>query len=213
MIEPTVHIHQAPVQPVPVHHMDDVPAAVLEEMYWMMSLALDGLLDEADQARFDDYCVHYPAVAGLWDEWQKLDRQLEKLPHVEPAPGFSDRFVLRLAEHEAQQQQRVLALSLLAAFFVTLFAAAAIIGTGAYILSAQGSWLGEQLHNLVYASVTVNRWLDSFAGSLAALATTPQAQALGMMYVVVAIIMVFGWVQLLRRSARLSGAVALPGME
>jgi hypothetical protein len=49
--------------------------------------------------------------------------------------------------------------------------------------------------------------------SLAALANTPQAQALGFMYVVVAIVMIFGWVQLLRRSGRLTTAMALGGTE
>ena len=41
----------------------------------------------------------------------------------------------------------------------------------------------------------------------------PQAQTLGMMYMLLAFVMIFGWVQLLRRSARLAGAVALPHME
>ena len=73
--------------------------------------------------------------------------------------------------------------------------------------------MGDQLHNLVYASVALDAWADAVVDSLVALASTPQAQALGMMYVVVAIIMIFGWVQLLRRSAQMSSAVAVPGME
>lgn len=193
--------------------MGDAPPAVLEAFYWMMSLALDGLLDEADQVQFEAHQTQYPALAALWVEWQTLHSHLDEVPHAEPAPGFVERFEMRLAQQEALQQQRVLTFSLVAAVLVTFGAIAATIGTGAYIVAAHGSWLGEQLHNLVYASVAVDAWLDAVVDSLAALASTPQAQAVGMMYVVVAIIMIFGWVQLLRRSARVSGAVALPGME
>jgi anti-sigma factor RsiW len=194
-------------------HMGDAPPAVLEEFYWMMSLALDGLLDEADRTQFEAHQAQHPALAALWSEWQGLHSRLDQLPHAEPVPGFVERFALRLAQQEALQQRRVLTFSLLAAVLVAFGAIAAMIGTCAYILAVHGAWLGEQLHNLVYASVAINAWFDAVVDSLAALAGTPQAQALGMMYVVVAIIMIFGWVQLLRRNARMSSTVALPGME
>jgi hypothetical protein len=194
-------------------HKGDAPPAVLEECYWMMSLALDGLLDEVDRARFEAHLALYPTLTRLWLEWQSLHHRLDELPHAEPAPGFVDRFEARLAAQEEAQQQRVLTWSLVAALLVALGAAGAMLGTGAYIMAAHGAWLGEQLHNLVYTSIVIDNWFDAFVDSLGALAGTPQAQALGMMYVIVALIMIFGWVQLLRRSARLSGAVALPGME
>jgi anti-sigma factor RsiW len=190
-----------------------VPEAVLEEYYWMMSLALDGLLDEGDRVRFEAHAAEYPSLAALWDEWQRLDTQLDAIPHAEPAPGFVERFELRLAQQEHLQQQRVLALSLVAALLVAVGAITAMLGTGAYILSAHGAWLGEQLQNAVYLSVAADSWINALVDSLAALANTPQAQALGFMYVVVAIVMIFGWVQLLRRSARLTTAMALGGME
>jgi anti-sigma factor RsiW len=194
-------------------HMGDAPPAILEEFYWMMSLALDGLLDEADQVQFEAYQAQHPALAVLWVEWQQVHSHLDELPHAEPAPGFVERFEVRLAQQGALQQRRVLTFSLVAAVLVACGAIAATVGTGVYILAAHGSWLGEQLHNLVYTSVAADAWLDAVVDSLAALASTPQAQAVGMMYVVVAIIMVFGWVQLLRRSARMSSAAALPGMR
>jgi uncharacterized membrane protein SirB2 len=193
--------------------MGDAPPAVVEEFYWMMSLALDGLLDEGDRVPFEAHQVQYSDLAALWVEWQGMHSRLDELPHAEPAPGFVERFELRLAQHEALQQKRVLTFSLVAAVLVAFGAIAAMVGTGAYILAAHGSWLGEQLHNVVYASVALDAWVDAVVDSLVALASTPQAQALGMMYVIVAIIMIFGWVQLLRRSARMSNAVAVPGME
>jgi anti-sigma factor RsiW len=203
MIEPIMQDQQ----------MGDAPPAMLEEFYWMMSLALDGLLDEADRVQFEAHQAKYPALAALWREWQQVHSHLDELPHAEPAPGFVERFEARLAQQEALQQRRVLTFSLVAAVLVAFGAIAATAGTGVYILATHGSWLGEQLHNLVYTSVAAAAWLDAVVDSLAALAGTPQAQAVGMMYVVVAIIMIFGWVQLLRRSARMSSAAALPGMR
>lgn len=193
--------------------LGDAPPAVLEEFYWMMSLALDGLLDDTDRVQFEAHQVQYSELAALWAEWQEMHGRLDELPHAEPAPGFVARFELRLAQQEALQQRRVLTLSLVVAVLAAFGAIAATVGTGAYILAAHGSWLGEQLHNLVYASVALDAWADAVVDSLAALASTPQAQALGMMYVVVAIIMIFGWVQLLRRSAQMSSAAATAGME
>ena len=203
MMEPIMHDQQS----------GDAPPAILEEFYWMMSLALDGLLDDADRAQFEAHQAQYPDLAALWTEWQNLHVRLDELPHAEPASGFVARFEVRLAQQEALQQRRVLTFSLVVAVLAAFGAIAATVGTGAYILAAHGSWLGEQLHNVVYASVALDAWADAVVDSLAALASTPQAQALGMMYVVVAIIMIFGWVQLLRRSAQMSSAVAAPGME
>ena len=160
-------------------------------------------------------------IAVLWVEWQNMHVRLDELPHAEPAPGFVERFEMRLGQQEALQQRRVLTFSLVAAVLVAFGAIAATVGTGAYILAEHGSWLGEQLHNVVYTSVALDAWADAVVDSLVALASTPQAQALGMMYVVVAIVMIFGWVQLLRRNAQMSsavagsvsGSVAGPGME
>ena len=203
MMEPIMHDEQTGA----------APPAILEEFYWMMSLALDGLLDDADRMQFEAHLAQYTDLAALWAEWQNVHIRLDELPHAEPAPGFVSRFEVRLAQQEALQQRRVLTFSLVLAVLAAFGAVAATVGTGAYIMAAHGSWLGEQLHNVVYASVALDAWADAVVDSLAALASTPQAQALGMMYVVVAIIMIFGWVQLLRRRAQMSSAVAAPGME
>lgn len=213
MLQPTMNDPQMPEQ----QPLDGAPAgappAVLEEFYWMMSLTLDGLLDAADYARFESYQAQHPALATLWSEWQGVDRELGLLPHVDPDPGFVARFEVRLAQQEAQQQQRALIFSLLAVGLVALMAAGGVAWALVWLTSTQGPWLGEQIHNLVVLSATAGAWFGALLDTLGALASTPQAQALGMMYVVVAIIMIFGWVQLLRRSARLAVAVALPGME
>jgi anti-sigma factor RsiW len=190
-----------------------VPDPVLEEFYWMMSLALDGQLDTADEAAFVAHQAQYPTLGSLWAEWQGMHHALDALPHADPAPGFVARFEARLATTEALQQRRVLTFSVVAALIMAFGVIAATVSTGAYIVATHGAWFSAQLHNLVYTSVMADAWVDAAVDSFVALAATPQAQALGMMYVIVAMIMIFGWVQLLRRSARLTGVSAVGGME
>ena len=212
MVQPTMPGLQGPQDQPPVQ-MDGVPADVLENFYWMMSLALDGLLDTAERAEFDACQAQYPSLAALWLDWQMLHQDLGEMPHAEPAPGFVRRFEERLAQHEAEQQRRVMAFSLVSVLLVALLAVAGVVGGLTYLTSTQGPWLGEQIHNMVVLSAMSGAWFGALLDTLAALASSPQAQALGMMYMLVALVMIFGWVQLLRRSARLSGAVVLPQME
>lgn len=212
MMQPNLHDRQVP-EPQASDAQRGPDAAVLDEFTWMMSLALDGLLEETDRSRFEAYQAQDGALAALWIEWQGLDRKLDHMPHVEPAPGFVNRFELRLAQQEAQQQRRVLAFSVVSVLLVLLLAVAGGVWGVTYLTSAQAPWLGEQIRNLVVLSATAGAWFGALLDTLGALAGTPQAQALGMMYVIVAMIMIFGWVQLLRRSARLPGAVALPSLE
>ena len=218
MMQPTMPGLQGPheeqnLQDQPPVQMEGVPPDVLESFYWMMSLALDGLLEPVERAEFDACQAHYPALAALWLDWQTLDQDLDKMPHAEAAPGFVQRFEVRLAQHEAEQQRRVMAFSLVSVLLVALLAVAGVVGGVTFLTSTQGPWLGEQIHNLVVVSAMSGAWFGALLDTLAALAGSPQAQALGMMYMLVAVIMIFGWVQLLRRSARLSGAVILPQME
>jgi len=183
---------------------------VVDEFHGLMSLALDDLLDDEDSRRFAAHLADYPALAATWDEWQTLDRQLDALPHAEPAPGFVNRFEARLAAYEQAQQQRVLAFSLIAAVIAGLLAFASVVGFASFLLSTQGPWIGEQMRNAVYLSVVLNNWMRSLTDALAGLAASPQMQGVGIVYVVVAATMIVGWVELLRRNARLTPA---PGLE
>jgi anti-sigma factor RsiW len=202
-MDPTLHNDQ----------LNQAPPAIEEQFYWLMSLALDGMLDDEDRVTFDAYQAQYPALADMWQEWQVLDRQLDVLPHVEPAPGFVQRFEVRLAGYEAQQQQRVLALSFVSAVVAGVFALSAVIGAGAWLLSTQGPWLGGQIGNAVYLTIVIQNWVNAIVDTLIGLAATPQAQALGMVYVAVAVAMIAGWVRLLQRSARYAPALSAPGLE
>lgn len=192
---------------------NEPPQALIEEFTMLMSLALDDMLDGSDRERFDALVRDFPVMAELWSDWQAVDQQLDALPHAEPVAGFGLRFEQRLAHQQQQQQQRVVTVSLIAVFLTVGLGVLGMMSAGAYILATQGPWLGEQLQNLVYLSVAVSTWFGALTNTLAALANSPQAQTLGIVYVLLVAVMIVGSLQMLRRSADLSDAIAMPGLE
>ena len=185
----------------------DVTPALEAEFGWLMSLALDGQLDAGEQAYFDSLIASHDDLARSWKAWQWIDREFDATPSLMPATGFVHRFDLRLAEEEKQRQQRVLLLSTSLALVALVVVFLSTIGVGAFVLLTQGQWLGEQIRSLAMAYTSANLWFTSGLDTAALVAQTPQAQVLGALYALMMVGLVAGWVQLLRRSARLeSGA-------
>ncbi len=198
-----LQIFQNPPQP------PAAPPEAMEEFALLMSLALDGLLDAEEQRRFDALLDRYPALAEAWNEWRAIDVQLANLPRAIPASGFVDRFEQRLAAQDARQQRWVIGLSLTATLVTMAVVMVALVSTGAAAFSAQGVWLGEQLHNLAYSLVLVDRWLNTLVTTALVMLGTPQARIVGLAYTVVVMAMIFIWAQLVRRSGDSSAAPSL----
>lgn len=182
--------------------------ATMAEFDWLMSLALDNLLDDADRARFDGLLAAYPALADEWAAWQFIDAEMEMTPAVMPASGFVGRFETHLVRYEQERQRRVVLLTTALAVVAGAIVFAGTAGMGAFVFLTQGQWVGEQMRALTLAYASMNLWLDSVAATAAAMANTPQAQAVGFAYVVAMVAMLAGWIYLLRRSVRLDGASA-----
>ena len=200
----------------PMQHMDELaeaPPAVVEEFNILMSLALDDLLDDDERAQFDATVAQYPALADQWLTWQTMDRKLHTMPHVEPAAGFTLRFEQRLAHHTQQQQRRIMAVSFIAVMLTAGLGLFGLVSTGAFVLATQGPWLGDQIHRMVLLSVVVTSWLNALSSTVDALANSPQAQVLGLVYVLGVAAMIVAALPVLRRSARLSESVSMPGSE
>ena len=183
-------------------------AATLAEFDWLMSLALDELLDDEDRARFDVLLAEYPSLADEWAAWQFIDGELDMTPAVAPSSGFVGRFETHLAHYEQERQRRVVLLTTALAVVAGAIVFAGTAGMGAFVFLTQGQWIGEQMRALTLAYTSMNLWLDSVVATAAAMANTPQAQAVGFGYAVAIIAMLAGWIYLLRRSARLDGAPA-----
>ena len=185
------------------------PPGAEAEFDWLMSLALDDLLDANDRARFDALLADFPPLAESWGEWRALDRRLEAAPHVMPAPGFVARFEARLAADALREQQRVWALMAGAVVVALAVGALVTIGLGNFVLTSYGAWFGIQLHNLTFAAATLAQWTQSLQATLEAVVNTPQARTLGFIYAGLAcVVAVFG-VQLMRRTAHLNGTASI----
>lgn len=189
------------------------PSTAMAEFDWLMSLALDDLLDAEDQARFDTLLADYPQLGETWNAWQGLDRRLDAAPHVMPVSGFVVRFEARLAAEELREQQRMWALMAGAVLLALAVGALATIGIGNYVLTSHGAWLGSQLHNLTVAAATLSQWTQSLQSAAEALVNTPQARALGFVYAGLACLMALAGIQLMRRTAHLDGAAPMLGLE
>lgn len=180
------------------------PAA---EFDWLMSLALDNELDADAQARFDALLTDDPDLADAWRAWQWIDREFAATPALTPPSGFAQRFDLRLAEVEKERQQRVLLLSSAAALLAVTLVFAMTAGLGAFVFLTQGQWLGEQVRALALAYTSANLWFATVGETANAAISTPQAQLAGGLYALLLVMLVAGWVQLLRRSAHLEKAM------
>ena len=182
--------------------------ATMPEFDWLMSLALDDLLDDEDRDRFDALLLEYPALADEWAAWQFIDAELELTPAVVPASGFVGRFEVQLARYEQERQRRVVLLTTALAVVAGAIVFAGTAGMGAFVFLTQGQWIGEQMRGLTMAYTSLNLWLDSAVATAAVLVNTPQALAVGFGYAAAMVAMLAGWIYLLRRSARLDGAPA-----
>ncbi len=94
-----------------------------------------------------------------------------------------------------------------------LATAASSMGVGVYVMLTQGQWIGQLIRSVALFSATIGNWMDAAVATVATVTNTPQARTVGIVYFGVALIVIAGWVQLLRRSARLSDAIPTPGLE
>lgn len=173
------------------------------EFDWLMSLALDAQLDADEQARFDALLANDPDLAENWRAWQWIDGEFSATPALTPPSGFVHRFDLRLAEAEKERQQRVLLLSSTVALLAVALVFATTVGLGAFVFLTQGQWVGEQVRALTLAYTTVNHWFATVGETVNTVINTPQAQLVGSIYLLLMVMLIAGWVQLLRRSAHL----------
>ncbi|MCB0228074.1 MAG: zf-HC2 domain-containing protein [Anaerolineae bacterium] len=72
-----------------------------------MSLALDGLLADADQEAFDQHLAACEPCRARWLKWQRISDVLWFEPFAGPAQGFTFR-VDDLVQHEQRRKERML---------------------------------------------------------------------------------------------------------
>ena len=76
-----------------------------QEMTALMSLALDGLLDEQDRRRLEQHLDVCPGCRGEWEAMRAIGTLFETSPMVGPPLGFAVRVERRLAEGDRRRRR------------------------------------------------------------------------------------------------------------
>lgn len=90
-----------------------------------MSLALDGLLADAEQETFDQHLAACEPCRTRWLKWQRISDVLWVEPFAGPAHGFALR-VDSLVQHEQRRRERMLGGLVLVGGTVSIWAVAAL---------------------------------------------------------------------------------------
>jgi hypothetical protein len=86
---------------------------------------------------------------------------------------------------------------------------ATTVGLGAYLLFNQGNLLGDLIQNLAFFSSAVSQWLTTLRNALNAFVATPQATALAIGYLALAVVMLSLWIRFLRQTIAAPEAVSV----
>jgi predicted anti-sigma-YlaC factor YlaD len=76
-----------------------------EEYTEWMSLAQDGMLDRTQTRLLHKHIATCPPCMTVWESMTIVSQMLRAAPMVEPIPGFTKRFEIRLAYREEQHRR------------------------------------------------------------------------------------------------------------
>jgi hypothetical protein len=179
------------------------------EFVVLMSLRLDGLLDDVERQRFEDYLVCYTALAAQWQEWQQLHRWFDCAPHMDPPANLAANVTRTLLQQA--RRRRLWQGLLFGAFVMTLWIGVAVAGIwlGALLLLNDGSWVSNLIHNLAFLSSISSHWWRTVSNLIASFGESPQAIGASLAYIALAAVMLSLWVRFLQRTTQ--GAAPIDG--
>jgi len=174
----------------------------------MMSMALDGMLDEDESAQFYADIEYYPLLAEKWATWQELDEKLMAEPSVMPPPNFVQNFEARLSQ---EQQRHKFWFGIGIAAITVLLWASIIVGTlsaGAFIAVNQGGWINDQIHSIAYLLHGFTTWVQAAGNTFNIMVASPQMWGIALAYTALMGGILVYWSRLLRRSMQTINANA-----
>lgn len=173
-----------------------------EEVFALMSMALDGLLEAQETERLEVLMKEDPGVRATWQQWQKMDNLLTTVVRAEPEVGFVARFEQHLAVRERRERSRRRALFGAAALVGWSLAAAVLVFVGWILVSTQTQWMNGFVRELVLYTSSVSIWMRALQSSLSATVSAPQSLAIAICYMAGAAVMLSTWLWFLRRTTR-----------
>lgn len=178
-----------------------------DEFGMLMSLALDNLLDKAEEMQLETHLAGCAQCRIQWSLWQSLDAAIRLAPMTAPSPAFAQNFRLRLAAQERRRQARMgilIGALTLVMWLIGVTGVALVIGA---LIYNQVGWFTETVHWLVYVWTAVSVIGGSLLSLLGGLAEEPSAVGLLAGYVVLTGGVLAVWARYLRRSLRMVEAI------
>ncbi len=170
-----------------------------ERFEYLMSLALDDML-EPDEAKQFDAMLADTGMGESWDEWQRFDTDFRSAPVAQPSSDFVSNFENRL--HKQQRRRRIWygigigAVVLILWINLTL----CLLGAGAYVMFNQASWLTATVRLAVYISATIEGYITVFSTLIASIMGSPEAQFMAALYITLSGLALWAWTRFLRKS-------------
>lgn len=178
----------------------------MDQLDWLMSLALDEELDERESLQLELMMAQEPRYLERWDAWQAVDSTLQQLPSVLPPMDFAAKFEARLAIRERQRRLRTGAMFALVAIALWGSALGGTVLLGALVWTNQSLWLSGFVHNIAYWWSALGQFAQAFGNAGEALWAAPQTRAVLLCYIVVAVGILATWFVFLQQSVRVTSA-------
>lgn len=178
-----------------------------DECLMLMSMALDGLLDEDERARLDGMIAADPGLAETWRQWCKVDVAFVEAPRELPVAGFTNRFEARLEAKLAKERSRQRVIMATVATFVwtsVLVLAGLLLW---YLLMNQGPMLNAFARETAYYGRAISIGIGALRNTATATFSAPQSIAVAIGYTLATAALLYVWVRFLRRTT------TEPGME
>jgi len=171
-----------------------------ERFDYLMSLALDDMLEPEEAAAFDKMLEDDMGYDDVWGEWKAFDAEFHSTPSVEPPVNFVASFEERLVRY--QRRRRLWLGAGLGLIAVLLWGGlvTGLAGAGAYIMFSQSDWLTAMVRYVVYCTASVQGYLSIMLSTISTAMSTAQMQAMILGYIMFGIIALWAWSKLLRRS-------------
>jgi hypothetical protein len=173
-----------------------------EEAYVLMSLALDGMLSEQEELHLNALLAEDSEAAQTWLQWQKMDAMFGDVARVVPVEGFVMRFEQHLDVMERRQLAQRRMLIGATASLAWLATLVLIVALGWFLVVNQTQWMNDFVRELVYYPSAVTIWWRAVLSSFSATVSEPQSLALAGSYAASAMVLLYVWLRLLRRTTR-----------
>lgn len=173
-----------------------------EDVGALMSLALDGLLDEADTDRLNALLAADAGWSTEWQNWQAMDVALRRTPAVEPPADLMAGVERKLVQLENRRRLQSGAVVGVVALLLWGSGLVGLLFLGALVLANQAVWLNQLIHSLALGWVWFSGMAQLVWSGVVNLVASPQALALGVCYGLMTAVLLGGWIRLLRKTTR-----------